>query len=192
MKGLKLALILTAFIFALSGCSEKPEENSETNDPVQNIEVQTEKNILISQPIPEKVAGFTEVVSYVGDCDGDGSDETVILSTAAERDSNGEFLWNDGQNWALYVKDNAEDTYILYDGYVQAGNVYFDVSDYYMSDGAKPIITVTVSTGAGMTIKNYSYSKEDNGYIESSVYDTQEIAEGGINRRFTSIPEILK
>ncbi len=192
MKKFKLALIFVSVVFALAGCGEKSGETPETNDPGQNAGVQEEKNILISQPISEKIAGYTEVVSYVGDCDGDGADETVVLSTAAERDSKGEFFWNDGQNWALYVKDSADVSYILYDGYVQTGSVYFDVADYYMTDGAKPVITVTVSTGAGLTIKNYSFSKPDSGYVETNIYNTQTIAEGGINRRFSSVPEIIK
>ncbi len=188
MKGLKLALVFAVVVLAFSGCGEKPTENPEgtVENNVENLQ-----NIIISQTLSEKIAGYTEVVSYVGDCDGDGTDEMITLSTAAERDSKGEFLWNDGQNWALYVKDGT-DNYILYDGYVQAGNVYFDVADYYMSDGAKPVITATVSTGAGLVIKNFAYSKADKGYIETSIYDTQSIAEGGINRRFTSVPEIMK
>ncbi len=190
MKGLKLTLILTIFILALSGCTEKPAETPNGTEEQNNI-VENSQNVLVSQALPDKIAEYTEVVSYVGDCDADGADETIILSTAAERDNKGEFLWNDGQNWALYVKDSGE-SFVLYDGYVQAGSVYFDVADYYMADGAKPVITVTVSTGAGLAVKNYTFSKSDNGYVESVVYDTQTVAEGGINRRFTSVPEIIK
>ena len=193
MKCLKLTLILTVFVLALSACGNKSVNNPATDEPTRNdVNAVEEKVIVKSQSLSDEVAEFTEVVSYVGDCDGDGNDETIILSTAAERDNKGEFLWNDGQDWALYVKDNANNAYILYNEYVQAGNVYFDVSDYYMSDGAKPMITVTVSTGAGLTVKNYSFSNADNGYVEDIVYETQSIAEGGINRRFTSVPEITK
>ena len=187
----KLLIILAVITLMLSGCGENPTEAPE-NTAQNGYNPEIKQNIIKSQTVSEKIAGYTEIVSYVGDCDGDGSDETVILSTAAERDNKGEFLWNDGQNWALYVKDNSSDAYVLYDGYVQAGNVHFDVSDYYMADGAKPVITVTVSTGAGLNIKNYSFSKNDDGYIETPIYDTQSTAEGGINRRFTSVPEIIK
>ncbi len=188
----KLLIVLTVIVFMFSGCGDKPVKNPGTADEQDNIVVDNRENILVSQVISEKIAGYTEITSYVGDCDGDGSDETIVLSTAAERDEKGEFLWNDGQNWALYVKDSANEAYVLFDGYVQAGNVHFDVSDYYMKDGTKPVITVTVSTGAGLLIKNYVFSEADKGYAEEEVYNTRNITEGGINRRFTSVPEILK
>ncbi len=193
MKGFKMTLIFAILVLAFSGCGEKNVQNQGQNGGIQpNNTPQTEKVVIKSGTISEKIADYTEVISYMGDCDGDGTDETVVLSTAAEKDAKGEFLWNDGQNWALYIKDNSGETFVLYDGYVQAGNVYFDVSDYYMSDGTKPVIMVTVTTGAGLTIKNYEFSKADSGYVESNVYDTKSVAEGGINRRFTSVPEILK
>ncbi len=191
MKSLKQMLIFVIIAVMLSGCGEKPAEIS-GDTPQSTNNTEPEKNILTSSSVSEKVADFTEVTTYVGDCDGDGADETIILSTSAERNNKGEFLWNDGQDWAIYVKDNAEEIYTLFDGFVQAGNVYFDVADYYMADGVKPVITVTVSTGAGLSIKNYSYAETDNGYVEQIIYDTQNITEGGINRRFTSVPEISK
>ncbi|MBR5154984.1 MAG: hypothetical protein IKW62_00680 [Clostridia bacterium] len=193
MKGLKLTLIFAILIFALNGCGEKSNVETGTPDATQTENNEhTEEKVIKSQTIADNISGLTEVISYVGDCDGDGTDETVVLATSADRDSKGEFLWNDGQNWSLYVRDNAEKIYVLFDGFVQAGNVYFDVADYYMSDGAKPAIMVTVSTGAGLSIKNYTFSKDDNGYIEKEIYDTRNATEGGINRRFTSVPEILK
>ncbi len=191
MKGFRLAIAFIILAFAFSGCGEKPSDITD-NTPQEYENNLSETKIINSQAISDKIAGYTEITSYTGDCDGDGADERIVLSTAAERDSKGEFLWNDGQNWALYVVDLSGDSYILYDGYVQAGTVHFDVSDYYMKDGAKPVITVTVSTGAGLMIKNYTFQKDKGGYAESIVYDTQAVAEGGINKRFTSIPDIVK
>ncbi len=193
MKNIKLILFCIILTLVFSGCGQNPSNNPPENETTQNENgAISETKIINSEKISDDIAGFTEITSYVGDCDGDGNDETIVLSTAAERDEKGNFLWNDGQNWALYVTDNFNDAYMLYDGYVQAGNVYFDVADYYMSDVAKPVITVTVSTGAGLNIKNYTFSNDNNGYKETVIYDTQSIAEGGINKRFSSVPELLK
>ncbi len=107
--------------------------------------------------------------------------------TSAESDKDGEFFWNDGQNWAVFV-DDREDKYLLMNDYLNAGTPYFEISDYYLKDGAKPEISLIISSGAGFSIKNYCFSESDGGYVESVIYDTKDVTEGGINRRFTSIP----
>lgn len=192
MKNLKLILmVMLLSVVTLTGCGKdtgddvKPPETTNGGDTavVQQVEIK-------AQALTDEVANMTEVTSYVGDTDGDGADETVVLATSAERNSKGDFLWNDGQNWALYVTDNSNGVYMLFDDFVQAGNVYFEVSDYYMANGAEPNISVVVSTGAGFSLKKYAFSNEKNAYVEEIVYDTKDVTEGGINRRFSSIPEI--
>ncbi len=190
MKRFKGILTFLMVVMLLSGCKNNVsiDDNRPINgsDEQQNIEIKAQK-------LPDKIAGFTEITSYTGDTDADGTDETVVLATSAERDEKGKLLWNDGQNWALYVKDSSVDgCYILLDEYVQTGNVYFEISDYYMKDGAKPFISVIVSTGAGFSVKNYSFSKEKSTYEEETLFDTKNVTEGGINRRYTSIPDIVE
>ena len=187
MKKSKFALLLafTLLVFALFACRKD-------SVPSQSEDVSSDGVKIKAEALSEKISTLTEVTAYVGDTDADGTDERVVLKTSAERDSKNEFLWNDGQTWALYVEDGPNDAYVLFDKYVQAGNVYFDVSDYYLKDGAKPKITVTVSTGSGLSIKNYYFEKEKNAYIEETVFDTKDVTEAGINKRFSSIPEIVK
>ena len=191
MKMLKCLILLIASLILVSGCGK---ENIDQNNSTENNEVVQQgqnKSVEITPSVlTEGISKMTEVTSYVGDTDGDGTDEKVILATSAERNGKGEFLWNDGQNWALYVDDKEEGTYVLYDGFVQAGNVNFEISDYYMKDGAVPKISVIVSTGAGFSLKNYTFNKEKQTYTEEELYDTKNVTEGGINRRFTSIPEL--
>lgn len=193
MKKFKIILVFLITLLAISGCGKK--DDAIVTTPESGNDTPTLKNEQQAEVKPEKIsaeiADLTEVTSYVGDVDGDGSDETVVLSTSAERNAKGEFLWNDGQDWALYVKDMA-DSYVLFDGFVQAGSVYFEISDYYMKDGAQPRISVIVSTSAGFSIKNYAFKKEKSAYIEDVLFDTKDVTEGGINRRFSSLPEIEK
>ena len=191
MKKFKITLCLLMLVMAISGCgkdepaisgSQENDKNAETSKLEQFVEIKPGK-------ISDEIETLTEVTSYVGDVDGDGSDESVVLSTPAQRNAKGEFLWNDGQDWALYVKDT-NDAYVLFDGFVQAGNVYFEVSDYYMADGTQPKISVIVSTSAGFSVKSYTFEKEKSVYLEEVLFDTKEVTEAGINRRFSSLPEI--
>ena len=138
MKITRILVLITVLAIVLSGCAGVNNESGETGETAKKIVVR--KNDLTG-----KMMNYTEVANYVGDVDGDGNDETVILSTSAEK-SGSEFIWNDGQDWALYVKDTEDKGYILYHGFVQAGSVNFDVSDYYLEDSTVPKITVTVST----------------------------------------------
>ena len=177
MKLVKSGFLIILLAFILVGCE------SGTN-------VDTQKNEIPAGNLTEKVANFTEITSYTGDTDGDGADETVVLATSAERNSKGEFLWNDGQDWTLYVKDSSDGIYTLFNGFVQAGSVYFEVSDYYLKDGASPKISVIVSTGAGFSVKNYTFDKNQKVYKEDIIFDTKDVTDGGINRRFSSFPEI--
>lgn len=191
MKKIKFLLVLTAVFVLLSGCGKENVEPAASNESNQESQQHEVKMVEIkSSTLNDDISKMTEVTSYVGDTDGDGTDETVVLATSAQRNSKGEFLWNDGQDWALYVDDREDGVYVLYDGFVQTGNVNFEVSDYYMKDGAVPKISVIISTGAGFSLKNYVFSADSKAYIEEIIYDTQVVTEAGINRRFSSIPEM--
>lgn len=198
MKKFKICMFVLALLILFSGCSKDKSSLGETsltdNNAISDAGesgFQAVKDLIKESKLTEEMAQYTEVTSYVGDIDKDGADERVVLSTAAQRDAKGEFLWNDGQNWALYVEDR-ENVFILLDEYIQAGNVYFDVSDYYMKDGAVPKIGAIITTGAGLFINNYTFLPDEEAYICEVVYDTQSVTEGGINRRFSSVPAINK
>ncbi len=182
MKKFRLLLVAFAVLMILSGC--KTDQGA---IDVEKPPVDTEKTVVKASRIPDEVYSWNRVSEYVGDIDGDGTDEKVVLMTSAERNEDGEFLWNDGQNWALYVDGKAD--YLFLKEYLNTGNVYFEVSDYYMKNGAKPKLNVIVSTGAGFSLKSYEFSELDEGYVEESVYSTKEVTEGGINRRFSSFPQ---
>ncbi len=179
MKYVKLLIVLVVSVAIMSGC----------NVNKVNQENVTEKNVVGISEIPANSASWTEISRYTGDVDADGIDENVILTTSAERDENGEVLWNDGQNWLLYV-DDREGSYVLLNNFVQLGNVYFEVFDYYTDNGTKPCINVITSTSAGFSLKNFSFSKDKGGFEETVLYDANNAAKAGINRRFTSIPDI--
>lgn len=185
MKKFKLLFVLALVVLAVSGCNKN---TGVTENPVTEPGSEADIRVIRATEISSDVLEWNEAASFTGDLDGDGADEKVVLVTSADCDKDGEFLWNDGQNWALYVDDREED-YLLFNQYLSAGYPYFEVSDYYMKDGAEPKIKVIVSTGSGFSVTSYSFSKTDDGYLKNVIYDTAEITEGGINRRYSSFPE---
>ena len=192
MKRFKIALVILPLVLAVSGCGNNKTPANENSAGEGGNNLPTQQTEIKPQSLPDEISAMNEVTSYVGDTDADGTDEKVVLATSAQRSAKGEFMWDDGQKWALYVEEGGGEAYVLVDEYVQTGNVYFDVLDYYLKDGAKPKIMVTVSTGAGYCLKNYTFEKEKSVYTEEVVFDTNDVTEAGINRRFSSIPEIVK
>ncbi len=195
MKRIKVLSLIFAIILMLcfSGCKsffepmEEPDENITLTDekPEENEQIITKK--IYSTELSEEILDWTEVSRYAGDVDGDGANENVVLVTSMKRDSNGEFVMNDGQNWALYV-DGKEDDYILFNNYINLGNVYFDVAEYYMTDGAVSQINIIISTGSDFSIMGYTFSKTEKCYEERKLYSSGDETESGINRMHTSIP----
>ena len=183
-KGIYSFISAALVSMLLIGCSTEPQKSETNPTPPESSSAEnnekTEKIYLKTGDVKE-FNDWTQVSKYTGDVDGDGEDENVILKTSAQRSQSGEIEWNDGQNWALYVEDGTQ-SYILFNEYVQLGNVYFEVSDYYMKDDTEPRINVFVSTGAGLKIKNIGFDKEKDCYFEETIYDTKDITDGGINK----------
>lgn len=183
-RALIIALVLIS-LFSACGTENPPAQNGENLNVENN---QAEKKVIVDEKLPQEISKWHEVTRYTGDTDGDGSDENVVLLTSAEYDEDGEFFWNDGQNWALFVEDRDEN-YLLLNEYVNAGSVYFEVLDLYMEKGAQPQINVIVSTTSGFSLTSYAFSKDENGYVVIPQYDSGATTIAGTNRRFSSIPE---
>lgn len=187
MKKIRALIIALVFVFLLAACGTKnqPAQNSENSNVENNIPKQ---EVILAEKLPQEISKWHEVTRYTGDTDGDGSDENIVLLTSAEYDEDGEFFWNDGQNWALLVEDRNEN-YLLLNEYLSAGSVYFEVLDLYMEKGTQPQINVIVSTTSSFSITSYAFSKDENGYVVIPQYDSGAATVAGTNRRFSSIPE---
>lgn len=192
MKFGKLLLIFALCLFSLIGCRASETKTEEPETGIENNIEETENNenlkSVSASGLPD-LSGWSEVSHYSGDTDGDGDNESVVLMTSAERDSNGEIIWNDGQNWVMYVEDNGQN-FVLLNKYIQAGNVYFEVLDYYQKDGIEPKINTIISTGTGFSIYSYAFDAQKSVYTEEVIYDTSAVTEAGTNRRFSSLSEI--
>lgn len=148
-----------------------------------------EKKTISAQASSPVQGSWTEVDKYALDLDADKKKETVALFVNAQKDSKGELQKNDGQEWVLCVEAGGK-YYTLFEEYVQNGAVYFDVSDYYIDDKTIPVITLMKSTGAEFKVFQYSYDKETAVFEAETIFDSGEHSKDGINRRYTSIPEV--
>ncbi|MTI48930.1 MAG: hypothetical protein FH761_13880 [Firmicutes bacterium] len=82
---------------------------------------------------------------------------------------NGEYLWNDGQKWMLVARDN-EDIYILFDEYVQLGKIDVYLYKIY-DDSTTSYISTIQNSNSGLIIKDYSFDKEKDCFIEEKVFE---------------------
>lgn len=114
----------------------------------------------------------------------DGNADIISLRTSAVRED-GELLLDDSQEWALTVKTE-DGIYPLYRERTH-GTPYMDISELYIGEETVPVITLYVFASAGTEIRQYRY--RDGAFYESTIYSTQEEADGGINRIYSNIPK---
>lgn len=160
-----LILIITVACLILIGC-----QNSKPTSP--QPENKNETRLIKAVPRESiETKNMTKLDEFPYDLDLDGSEEKVELFTAAERNENGEIVWDDGQNWLLVVWDG-EKAYPILSQYVQLGSVYFTVSNNGMDEVSN--ITVIVPTGAGFSLKTYVFDNIRNGFEVELIYTSKD------------------
>lgn len=201
-KLLYLLIVLTVCAGTLlTGCAQPgsagedasaPSPSASASDGVPSasapISEPTKKSISLSADTSVR-QNWTEVNRYNMDLNGDKKKETIALFVDTQKDSEGHLLKGDRQNWVLRVEENGS-YYTLFDEYVQNGNVYFEVSDYYIGDTVTPVITLVKSSGAEFKLIQYSYDKAKSVFFEEILYDSASHSKDGINQRYSSIPSV--
>ena len=187
MKKISMLVVL-AVALAMAGCTNgnqtqtAPSASPAASPVVTQAQEKPEKKI-------EKISGDTIPAEWTTlgvaehDVISDGNTDIISLRTSAQRED-GELLLDDSQEWALTVQ-TLDGIYPLYREHTH-GTLYMDVSEFYMGIEAVPVITLYILTGAGTEIRQYRY--RDGEFYETTVYSTQNEADGGINRIYTSIP----
>ncbi len=123
--------------------------------PVNAAEVmQPERNIIEKNSSTAIQDGWTEVKSFNPVMLGDVKAQ-VRLCTSAEKDSDGEFLWDDGNQWVLEVMIDNNSFYTLLNKYVQLGKVDVMVGT---DENGEYVITAVISTGSGLVAEKYTYN----------------------------------
>lgn len=103
----------------------------------------------------------------------DGEKAAIELYTSAQVASDGQMGWDSGDQWTLLVqKENL--SFVLYDEYVQYGEVQFWVSNHNLDevDSLKPEdlelhIYVMVTTDVGFTMYDYVWDAENTCFWKS-------------------------
>jgi hypothetical protein len=166
---LGLFLMIISILFISFGCSpgQKPVEPNITEDIIDNENVEEKPKSTVIEPTNKvNTDGLSLLDSYEFDIDGNGNNEIISLYTTAEKDANGEIIWDDGQNWKLLVEGGDKD-YILFDDYVQLGSIKFYA---YTSHDSFYITTIQTGT-ANLKLTEYHFDKQDNNFVSNIKFE---------------------
>jgi hypothetical protein len=106
--------------------------------------------------------------SAIADVDRDGAPERIELYAAVERDRQGRVMFDDGQRWALLVRDGT-DIYPLFDGFVQLGRI-----DFWLvlgADTTPPTILLLQRTPNGVLVQKYVFDGQRRAFVSKGVVD---------------------
>lgn len=117
--------------------------------------VQAEKNIIEKNSASAIQDGFTEVTRMSPVSISDNIKADVMLYTSAKKDTDNQFLWDDGNQWVLEVNAGKGAYYTLLNKYVQLGKVDVMVG---MDENGGCVITSVTSTGSGIVVEKYTYN----------------------------------
>jgi hypothetical protein len=194
MKKLRTYVIGTLAFFMLAACQQgeqnatEPQETEVTENGSENGETEVEGNDSEGAETESDTPSETEntkvfltakkIESYPVslydrtefDLDDDGEDEIIELHVNAEQAEDGEYDWDDGQNWLLVVKDG-DQTYPLFDGWVQIGKLSFSL----LKSGEKPMLILLKTGTAEFALQRFTYNKEENGYIQETIYSPEDV-----------------
>lgn len=99
-----------------------------------------------------------------------GQGRIVELYVNAEEDEDGNLLFDDGQNWLLVVKDG-EETYPLYNDYLQLGEIDFHIAPIK----GEPSIIMIKTAHENTNIFVYRYDESKEGFVEMPLYEENDI-----------------
>lgn len=171
-------ILLTAFaIMLLCGCStDDLPKNSATPVTSPSIDEQYKK---IEKTNNTNYEALNKYRDCYYDFDHDDVEEAVTLYTSAQKASDGEFMWDDSQNWVLTVEGN-NGSYVLSNEHIHGKQELF-VGEKYEKDGnVSASIRLVISASSGFEIKEYTY--KDGNFYENTVYDAGALNELSVNQ----------
>lgn len=160
--GVKSTIFILMLVLAISltGCVNENSDNGNNQHEDENT-----KQIIYSSS-PEDISQLTMLETFKYDFDVDGTEEEINLYTSAQKDNNGEIMWDDGQVFKLIIHDTNEN-FVLFDEYVQLGKVNYYV---YLEKDVFTISIISPRT-ASLTITDYVYDKDVNGFLEKKLIE---------------------
>jgi hypothetical protein len=165
--GALLLVILGACQQQTNEPAPEVQETEETGSEELENESQTD-TILKAKKIESYPISLYDQTEF--DTDGDGENEQVELYVNAAKDEDGEFAWDDGQNWLLVVKDGDE-TYPLFDDWVQLGKLSF----WLLESNGQPMIILLKTGTAEFTLQTFTFNEKENGFIQKTHYNPEDV-----------------
>lgn len=144
------------------------EEERASHEIATNQQISDDNSMITAKDIEQYPQTLYKKITL--DIDGDGEEEEIELYVNAGKMDNGQFAWDDGQNWLLVVKDG-EETYPLFDDYVQLGSIDFGTTTF---DG-KPGIVMLKTQHADKIVQQFTYDKNEKGYRKETVYKKENV-----------------
>lgn len=130
-------------------------------EDIENTEI-----TIINSQAKVNVEDLTLLDSTSIDFNRDGKEDTIELYADVEM-YNGEPAWDDGQNWLLVVRDEDKD-YVLFNDYVQLGNISFYSYFQDYEDNEEFVITTIKSGTAELKLTEYKFNKDDDSFNAST------------------------
>ncbi|MDP4109267.1 MAG: hypothetical protein Q8878_04485 [Bacillota bacterium] len=182
MKRKLTALIsLVLLICFLAACSNPvaPDPSKKTTDGTKSGAGNETTQKDTGKADTKDISGFNDDGTYAKDLNvydsfdyditEDKVPDKIVLYTAAKKDQNGQWAFDDGQEWALVAVVGAR-SYALFDRrYVQNGSVSYQV---FKSEGGAAHVLVTCREGSGIKVSDFVYAAKGNAFTETVVYSS--------------------
>ena len=138
---------------------------------IRTPNIQNEVKIYSKEVNGDPARNLTLLKTISIDVEGDNQPENIELYTAAQKDTSGAIMWDDGQNWLLIVRDGNKE-YPLFDDRIQLGQLDYLV---YASSAKKTHIIVTYSDTTSMKVSDYSFDRDQMCFMQKVVYNPSDI-----------------
>ena len=94
-------------------------------------------------------------------------DAKVSLLAEVDEYKEGEYAWDDGQNWMLLL-ESSQGEFLLFDEYIQLGRLeVYLINDYNTNNS---YLTTIQDMDSGIIIREYKYDAENNKFIEYTAF----------------------
>lgn len=152
MANLKWVPALLLSLSVLAGCTREAPPAPTPCPPQGEPACSTPVNLIdTNYPlIAEGQENWQYRKEIAADLDGDGTEETVVVTTGAawiEQDRT--FAWDDGQVWKVYVQEAGGTRTCIFSGWVQLGRL-----EVYITDDRQVLIA---SSSHGITLYQVRY-----------------------------------
>lgn len=149
------------------------EQSFKMIDKEKELKVNQVK-ILPQKIDPKRLDGLTLVKNFEIRSNVKSTGQYVELFVDAARTEEGNFSFDDNQNWLLLVRDNMKE-YVLFDEKIQLGKLEAHIYDVYEEDKTETHILTILSATAGLIIKEYTIDSDKEVVTEKLISDNSGI-----------------